>query len=69
MDVFHSCIGKLIISSLMNVSLGLNFLVVRKPVHFMDEYFEVNIWINFERTAYGCMQPIQGFLVFVLYQS
>ena len=52
-DWIEAFFHQLIISSLMNVTLRLNLMVIRKTINFVDEYFKPNIRIDFVRARHS----------------
>lgn len=65
-DTFEAQVSQIVGGSLMNVALRFHFQIIIDAVHFMDEYFKLDILIHFVRFQYGFVQFGQGFNVIVV---
>lgn len=65
-ELLQTGICQVIIGSLMYVSLGLNLVIIRQAVHFVNENLKVDVWIYSEGSRDCQMQPAKGFYVVIL---
>lgn len=52
----------------MDVSLGLDLVVVWEAVHFVDKHLEVDLWIDSVCSWNSEMKPAQGLHVIILWE-
>lgn len=50
----------------MDVSLGLDLVIVWEAVHFMDKHLEVDLWIDSVGPRHGEVKPAQGLHIIIL---
>ena len=65
-DGIKSGIGEIIGYSLMDVTLNLNFVLVRKTVDFVNENFKLDIGVEFVGADDGHVQFVQCSVILVL---
>lgn len=64
--IFDAVVGELVLDALHNVALDIELVVVRQSVHFVDEYFDVDVGVGGLKVEDCAVQAIDGFEVFVL---
>lgn len=50
----------------MDVSLGLDLVIIREAVHFVDKHFKVDVWIDSVGPWNGEVEPAQGLHIIIL---
>lgn len=66
MQLFQASVCQIIIGSLMDVSLGLDLVIIREAVHFVDKHFKVDLWIDSVCPRNGEVKPAQGLHIIIL---
>lgn len=66
MELLQTGICQVIIGSLMYVSLGLNLVIIRQAIHFVNENLKVDVRVHSEGSRDRQMKPAKGLYVVIL---
>ena len=64
--VFDTMVGQFVLDALHYVTLDVKLVVVREAIDFVDEDFDVDVWVGWLEVQDGAIEPVDSFKVFIL---
>ena len=58
--------GELVLDTLHNVSLDVEFIIIGQPIYLVNENFDVDVWVRGLKVQDGIIEPINSFKIFIL---
>ncbi len=64
--IFDAMVREFVLDSLHNVTLDVEFIVIRETINFVDKDFDVDVWVGGLQVEYCAVEAGDGFEVVIL---